>query len=504
MPERVTPSTELAAWLARPLAEAKLRGLGPKSRQKLAGSDIRRVAQLLFTLPRDYRDYSQATSINQAPLNTHVRLEGRILSKKQGRSYQRRIPYLEALLDDGQGTLRIVWYHQAYLDRKLRKGDHVAVCGKIRFEKLGRAMTNPTLLLDPESEYAQGIVPVYREVGGLKSERIGTWVQGLLDQMPSQDSLPQRLLSDLKLPRLSDALREIHRPPDREAMEQIQRRKAPCLARLVFEELFFFQWGLHQLTATEVTDAPVIAVDPEIGQRLRDALPFQLTRGQRHANQAIRDTWQRSQRVFMLIQGDVGCGKTVVALMAAYHLAAAGWQSALGSPGSRSMTHFGKLFASRPWSLLVPDYAETIVSGNRGSIGGSDYVMAARASDGSVIMAYLPKGQTVTVDMSRVAGGAADAWWYDPENGNPQYLGEFPTSGSQDFTPPDNSDRVLVIDNADTGFPPPGVSDTVLLPAAQCSDGIDNDSDNLTDLADPGCSLTVFLKSPEHRATCLK
>ena len=165
-----------------------------------------------------------------------------------------------------------------------------------------------------------------------------------------------------------------------------------------------------------------------------------------------------------------------------------GWQSALGSPGSRSMTHFGKLFASRPWSLLVPDYAETVVSGNRGSIGGSDYVMAARASDGSVIMAYLPKGQTVTVDMSRVAGGAADAWWYDPENGNPQYLGEFPTSGSQDFTPLDNSDRVLVIDNSDIGFPPPGLSETVLLPAAQCSDGIDNDSDNLTDLADPGCS----------------
>ena len=168
-------------------------------------------------------------------------------------------------------------------------------------------------------------------------------------------------------------------------------------------------------------------------------------------------------------------------------LFAPGWEAALDLPGSRSMTHFGKLFASRPWSLLEPDYAETIVSGNRGIITSNDYIMAARASNGSVIMAYMPKGRTVTVDMSTVAGSAADVWWYDPENGNSQYLGEFPASGSQDFTPPDTSDWVLVIDNADLGFLPPGESGVV--PPAQCEDGIDNDSDNLIDFPDDsGCS----------------
>jgi len=164
----------------------------------------------------------------------------------------------------------------------------------------------------------------------------------------------------------------------------------------------------------------------------------------------------------------------------------AGWEAALGSSGAQSMTHFGKLFASRPWSRLEPDYDENVVSGNRGSITTSSYVMAARASDGSVVMAYLPTGRTVTVDMSKVAGSAADAWWYDPENGNAQYVGEYATIGSRNFTSPDSSDWVLVIDNAALSYPPPGGSG--VLPPAQCDDGLDNDGDGLTDFPDdPGC-----------------
>ena len=162
-----------------------------------------------------------------------------------------------------------------------------------------------------------------------------------------------------------------------------------------------------------------------------------------------------------------------------------GWETALNSSGSRNMTYFGNLFASRPWSLLVPDYAENIVSGNRGSITSNNYIMAARASDGSVIMAYMPAGGTVSVDMSTVAGSSADAWWYNPRNGVAQYIGDFPANGSQSFTAPDASDWVLVIDNADLGYLPPGEA----TPLAQCADGQDNDADGLTDYpADPGCS----------------
>jgi len=169
---------------------------------------------------------------------------------------------------------------------------------------------------------------------------------------------------------------------------------------------------------------------------------------------------------------------------------ASGWKTALDSIGSRSMTYLSNLFASRPWSLLVPDYEEKIVSGNRGIITNSDYIMAARASDGSVIIAYMPTGRTVTVDMSAVAGSAADVWWYDPENGTAHYVGEFNNSGSQNFTSPDGGDWVLVVDNADLGFAQPG--EVSLLPSSFCNDGIDNDGDGLIDYpSDPGCNSTV-------------
>ena len=101
--------------------------------------------------------------------------------------------------------------------------------------------------------------------------------------------------------------------------------------------------------------------------------------------------------------------------------------------------------------MLQPDYSESVVSGNRGNISAADYVMAARASDGSVIMAYVPNARTITVDMSVIAGSAADAWRFDPATGDATYLGEF-----ENFASMSDNDWVLVIDNAGAGFPPPG------------------------------------------------
>ncbi len=120
------------------------------------------------------------------------------------------------------------------------------------------------------------------------------------------------------------------------------------------------------------------------------------------------------------------------------------------------MTHFGNLFDSRPWHLLQPDYSANVVSGDRGNISAANYVMAARASDGSVIMAYVPNARTITVDMSAIAGSAADAWRFDPATGDATYLGEFENSGAKQFASVSNNDWLLVIDNADAGFPPPG------------------------------------------------
>ncbi len=132
------------------------------------------------------------------------------------------------------------------------------------------------------------------------------------------------------------------------------------------------------------------------------------------------------------------------------------WRRALDSEGAHGMTNAKRLFTSRSWHLLEPDFDHQVLTRGYGSWGSSGYVTAARASDGSSVIAYLPSRRRVTVDMSKIAGSEANVWWYQPSDGSSSLVGTFPTSGSQRFRPSNSSDWVLVIDNAELGLAAPG------------------------------------------------
>lgn len=135
-----------------------------------------------------------------------------------------------------------------------------------------------------------------------------------------------------------------------------------------------------------------------------------------------------------------------------------GWQEAMELPGSRDMVHVKALFTSRPWYHLVPDQKHEVVTAGLGEFRGLDYLAAARTCDGGTVIAYLPTARTVTVDMSRIVGRAAKAWWFDPQSGQAQAAGEFAAEGSRDYTPPGEGDWVLVLDDAGRECPAPGTS----------------------------------------------
>jgi hypothetical protein len=134
----------------------------------------------------------------------------------------------------------------------------------------------------------------------------------------------------------------------------------------------------------------------------------------------------------------------------------AGWRTAMGSPGSLSMDIFGRLLRSRPWALLVPDYAHAVLTSGYGDIDTADYASAARASDGSTIVVFTPTQRALTIAMGRITGSTAVAWWFDPVRGVASAAGTFPTTGSRAFTPPTAAEWVLVVDNQAAGFAPPG------------------------------------------------
>jgi hypothetical protein len=133
-----------------------------------------------------------------------------------------------------------------------------------------------------------------------------------------------------------------------------------------------------------------------------------------------------------------------------------GWQAAMDGPGSLAMVHLKALFMSRAWYDLVPDQDHTVVIEGYGDINSHDYAAAARTTNGSTVIAYIPTSRKIVVNMSRVAGTQAKAWWFDPRTGKAESLGEFPTSGSREFTPPGDGDWALVLDDASKNPAAPG------------------------------------------------
>lgn len=133
-----------------------------------------------------------------------------------------------------------------------------------------------------------------------------------------------------------------------------------------------------------------------------------------------------------------------------------GWEAALDSVGSRDMQRLGWLFHSRPWNELTPDQKHEVVVEGLGEFRGLDYLTAARTSDDATVIAYMPTARTISVEMSKVSGKQAMAWWFDPRTAQATSIGKFPTSGKQEFKPPAEGDWVLVLDDAARNLPAPG------------------------------------------------
>jgi hypothetical protein len=134
------------------------------------------------------------------------------------------------------------------------------------------------------------------------------------------------------------------------------------------------------------------------------------------------------------------------------------WQQAMDLPGSTAMQLWAQLFHSRSWYDLIPDQKHEVVTSGLGEFKGLDYLAAARTSDGSTVIAYMPTSRAISVDMSKITGSQVKAWWFNPRNGGAAAAGIFPASGTHEFTPPGEGDWVLVLDDATRQLPAPGAA----------------------------------------------
>jgi ATP-dependent DNA helicase RecG len=307
----------------------ELTKVGEATAKKLARLGIVTASDLLWHLPRRYDDFSQQVKIADLKLDDKVNLLGEIQMIGNKRTHRARMNITEALISDETDVLRVVWFNQPFITKTLKIGDKVSLAGKITEDFAGLVMISPSYEKVNAGQilHTQGLVPVY----DLTAELSGKQVRFMMGQVLKlaagiADILPTAIKEKNHLIDLSLALRLIHFPTSLVELEQAKQR-------IAFEELFLLQLR-SQLARMQALsfDALAVAFAEEETKAMVASLPFALTEDQRRSAWEIIQSLASTKPMLRLLEGDVGTGKTVVALLAMLNVAKSGLQSALMAP----------------------------------------------------------------------------------------------------------------------------------------------------------------------------
>jgi ATP-dependent DNA helicase RecG len=307
-----------------------LKGVGPARAKTFAQLGVNTVADLLEYFPRDWIFAPPTVKIDRMKPNQTATIVG-MVEATDYRGY-RRSPVFEATLSDETGVCRIVWFHGGFLQKQLQPGQIIMCSGKASLYKHQMQMTNPRfLVLDqdharPDEYFTGGVYPASRQLGSRQIKRI---IRPLLDEL---DNLVTEFYNkdfQVKASLISrkDAFAWIHQPPDEDRLSQAKRR-------LKYDELFLMQLGLalRRFRMQHFSNATVCRCTEAIDRRIRKRFPFLLTEDQNDCISDIVADMGRSKPMNRLLQGDVGSGKTVVALYAALLAVANKTQVAIMAP----------------------------------------------------------------------------------------------------------------------------------------------------------------------------
>ncbi len=327
----MTPAAAPAVRLDTPVKF--LKGVGERRAEALERIGIRTARDLLWHLPHRYVDASTVTPLAKARLGQEVACVGRVVAKGVLPT-RRGLRIFHAVLRDDSGVLECVWPGQPFLDRSIAIGQTLLVAGPVRFYH-GRQMAprEYVVLADAESDgdplTAGKVLPVYPATEGLSHKVIRSLIERHLDRLISLsvDGMPEALRRSLELPLLSDALRAVHRPVSAEEAEQGRRR-------LAFDELFDLQLMLIRARAVAKRHRSGVAftIKRQLTTSLKQQLPWELTQDQQTALREITADMTAPDRMHRLLMGDVGTGKTVVALFAMLLAVENDFQAALMAP----------------------------------------------------------------------------------------------------------------------------------------------------------------------------
>ena len=322
-----------------------VRGVGPKVAEMLAPKDILTAEDLLYHLPFRYEDRQNPRSLDELKVGEMASVIAEVRGSALLRT--RKAPIFELTVGQGRLAMKCIWFNGTYLEGKFHAGQTVAVFGKVEPSRSSSnlKMIQPQFEILPDaSDDAETrllevgrITPVYESLGGARlasrwqRKTIFNLLEGVRGAVP--ECLPREMLVRLDLPDRETALREVHFPLEGTPFAQLQASATAAHRRLIFEELFFLELGL-ELKRRRMRERVGIgfATNDKVREAIREVLPFHPTTAQKRALGEIVADMRSPSPMRRLLQGDVGSGKTIVALQAMLVALENGYQAALMAP----------------------------------------------------------------------------------------------------------------------------------------------------------------------------
>jgi len=299
--------------------------LTPPQKKALALQNIKTVGNLLYHLPSRYGEETVLLPISELTKGADVSIAGKMTAIKTAKAYRKKIPLTEGTLTDDTGSIRVVWFHQAYIAKTIPEGSLVRLTGKVGSGKKGLYIANPHVekisdlpIGTDTSLWGEGageILPVYPETRALSSRWFLHHIRRALTAGAAEtleDPIPADILARYHLPKLKTALIWAHMPQRKEDAESARKRFS-------FEEIFFIQLARQkERRAYREHGAFLVPKNEEDMNTFLSRFPFAPTSAQTRAIKTISEDFEREKPMLRLLEGDVGSGKTLVAAATAF------------------------------------------------------------------------------------------------------------------------------------------------------------------------------------------
>ena len=306
-----------------------LKGVGPKRSETLRRLGIHTIYDMLYYFPRDYKDRTRIQKISEAKLGGEITIQGKVLGVNS-RVARNRMHILEVFVGDETGTVAATWFNQPFLTKKFRIGDILFLHGKVGAYKYLQLLSPEFEIISEDEVNVKGgeIIPVYPLTESISHIYFRKIMRGAVNSFSDyiEEILPEKVIRRNQLVPLKSALKDIHFPKSFDCLKDAKYR-------LVYNELFILEIAMALRSRCIKEERGIsFRVGTNVDSHIRKLIPFNLTGAQERVINEIKEDMRSDKPMNRLLQGDVGSGKTVVAIYAVLVAIANGYQTALMAP----------------------------------------------------------------------------------------------------------------------------------------------------------------------------